>query len=267
MIVSPKGLNQNVEVYYWLGKFDKLGCRFVPDDEEPMYWDYGENTYIGPSGMIDPRTGRALIFTIAAGGRGPGWAAGCVSLPQHIFLNEDGSLGVKPIEELQSLRNEELLSVTDATVIDVNQKLKQIQGEMLEILIEFKSKATNKYGIKVLKSPDGKEESLIYYDPHNKKLGLETSKSSLRRRSFNRRASTDTRAALKGHFDIGDENLKLHIFIDHALVEVFANDKNTITKWIYPSLSESNGIQIDAPENAIVKSIKIWNLQSIYYKD
>ena len=41
MIISPKGYKENVEVYYWLGKFDKINYHFIPDNEEPQYWDYG----------------------------------------------------------------------------------------------------------------------------------------------------------------------------------------------------------------------------------
>ena len=72
MIISPKGYRENVEVYYWLGRFDKVNYKFIPDDEEPQYWDYGIHKFIGPSGFIDPKTGRVLIFTITAGGHGTG---------------------------------------------------------------------------------------------------------------------------------------------------------------------------------------------------
>jgi len=266
MIVSPKGLNQNVEVYYWLGRFDKANSRFIPDDEVPQYWDYGIRTFIGPSGMVDPKTGRVLIFTITAGGRGPGWS-GNASFPTHIFLDKNGKLGVKPIEELQSLRKTELISLKDQTLLEANEKLKNIQGDMLEIVLDVESNA-NKYGIKIRKSPDGKEETIILYDAVNKKLKTDQSKSTLNTPGFQRDplSGTDKRADVMGHFDLNGESLKLHIFIDKALIQAYANDQKTITTWIYPTLENAKGLEIWSDNgNAKVKSMQVWEMKSIYY--
>ncbi|HWI90699.1 MAG TPA: GH32 C-terminal domain-containing protein [Flavisolibacter sp.] len=268
MIVSPKGLKQNVEVYYWLGRFDKKNGKFIPDDEEPQYWDYGIRTFIGPSGMVDPKTGRVLIFTITAGGNGPGWS-GNASFPTHIFLNKEGKLGVKPIEELQSLRKKELISLSNMTLPEANEALKNVQGDMLEIILEMESSA-DKYGIKIRKSPDDKEETILLYDAVNKKLRADLSKTSLRASGFrgprDPLSGTDKRADLIQHFDLKGESLKLHIFIDKALVQAYANDLKTITTWTYPSLETSKGLQIWAENgNAKVKSIQVWEMKSIYY--
>lgn len=265
LIVSPKGYRQNVEVYYWLGRFDKENFRFVPDDAEPRYWDYGGRKFIGPSGMIDPKTGRALIFTIAAGGRGPGWS-GNVSLPAHIFLDQKGNLGVKPIDELKSLRAQELLSVSNKSMAVVNRQLEKIKGDLLEIIIELESSDATKYGIKVLKSPDDKEETVIYYDALNKKLKADLTKSAVSTRAPRSFTSTDTREDRRDHFELNGESLKLHLFIDKSLIEVYANDRNTITTWAYPTIPESNGISLwSEGGNVVVKSLKIWRLKSIYY--
>jgi beta-fructofuranosidase len=266
MIVSPKGYRQNVEVYYWLGRFDKKNGKFIPDNEEPQYWDYGVRTFIGPSGFVDPKTGRVLIFTIAAGGHGPGWS-GNASFPTHIFLNKDGKLGVKPIEELQTLRKKELISLKNKTLSQANDALKNIRGDMLEIVLDMESNAT-KYGIKIRKSPDDKEETVIFYDAINKKLKTDLSKTSLERLGFVKDplSGTDKRADLIGHFDLNGEDFKLHIFIDKALIQAYANDQKTITTWAYPSLEESKGLQIWSDGgDAKIKSMQVWEMKSIYY--
>jgi beta-fructofuranosidase len=265
MIISPKGLNENVEVYYWLGRFDRQNYRFIPDDGEPRYWNYGENSFIGPSGMIDPKTGRALIFTVVGGGYGPGWA-GCASLPEHIFLDGDGKLGVKPVEELKSLRSKELFSIKNASLPDVNRELKTIHEDLIEIILEVEVENAGKCGIKVLQSPDSREETSIYYDSANKKLKMDVSKSTLNDRFKWNRTSTDTRNNLRNHFEINGETLKLHIYIDKSLIEVFANDKNSITRFVHPSLLQSNGMEVFADNGKTkVKSLEIWKLNSIYY--
>jgi beta-fructofuranosidase len=268
MIVSPKGVKQNVEVYYWLGRFDKKNGKFVPDDQEPQYWDYGIRTFIGPSGMVDPKTGRVLVFTITAGGNGPGWS-GNASFPTHIFLNTEGKLGVKPIEELQSLRKKELVSFSNKTLSEANDALKNVQGDMLEIILDMESTA-GKYGIKIRKSPDDKEETIVLYDAANKKLRADLSKTSLKASGFrgprDPLSGTDKRADLIQHFDLKGQSLKLHIFIDKALVQAYANDEKTITTWAYPSLEDSKGLQIWADGgDAKVKSMQVWEMKSIYY--
>jgi len=267
MIVSPKGYRQNVEVYYWLGKFDKENGKFIPDNEEPQYWDYGIRTFIGPSGFVDPKTGRVLIFAITAGGHGPGWS-GNASLPAHIFVNKDGTLGVKPIEELESLRKNKLIDLKDKTVTEVNDALRNVEGDMLEIVVDIESKA-DKYGIKIRKSPDDREETLLFYDAVNKKLGADLSKASLKGGYIrNPLSGTDKRTDVIGHFDLKGESFKLHIFIDKALIQAYANDQKTITTWAYPSLSTSKGLQVWADDpGARIKSIQVWEMKSIYYKN
>jgi beta-fructofuranosidase len=268
MIVSPKGLNQNVEVYYWLGRFDKQNSRFIPDDEEPQYWDYGVRRFIGPSGMIDPKTGRALIFTITAGGNGPGWS-GNASFPTHIFLNEKGNLGVKPIDELQTLRKKELLSLSNETLVSANQKLSDVKGDMLEIILDIESGADT-FGIQIRRSPDEREKTLIMYDAKNKKLKADLSKTSVNSRNNNFQGGgfqgTDKRTERIGHFDLQGESFKLHIFIDKALVQTYANDLKSITSWAYPTLAESKGLNIwSSNGQAKIKSMKVYEMQSIYY--
>ena len=140
----------------------------------------------------------------------------------------------------------------------------------MEVVVELESKVANKFGVSVLKSPDDREHTLIYYDAENKKLKADGSKSSLRNASFafsgNRRQSTDTRMDIKDHFDLSGETLKLHFFLDKSLIQVYANDRNTITTWSYPTLPDSKGIAIWSERGDVnVKSIKIWELKSIYY--
>jgi sucrose-6-phosphate hydrolase SacC (GH32 family) len=265
MIISPKGYKQNVEVYYWLGRFDKKNYRFIPDNEAPQYWDYGVRQFIGPSGFIDPKTGRALIFSIAAGGFGPGWAAGCASFPANIFLDKNGDLGVKPIDELKTLRKKQLVSIADKSFEEANNILKTIKGDMLEVIVEMESPA-EKYGMEVRRSPDGEEETGFIYDAGKKKLFADISKSSLkrnRRRSF---TGTDNRPDVLNHFDLKEQSLSMHIFLDKSLLQAYINDEKTITTWIYPTLDTSKGLALWS-ESGIgkVKSLRVWAMSSVYY--
>jgi beta-fructofuranosidase len=267
MICSPKGLNENVEIYYWLGKFDRANYKFIPDDEEPRYWDYGIRTNIGPSGMIDPRTGRALIFAIAAGGHGPGWA-NCASFPMNIFLNEKGELGVKPINELNSLRKKQLLNLKNTNLAGVNRALKKINGDMLEIEVEMQSKS-DKFGILVRKSPGNEEKTLIFYDAAAKQLGSDLTNTSLKQsRVKDAMSGTDKRPDRIRHFDLQGQDLSMRIYLDKSLIQAFANDSKMVTSWIYPSLPDAKGLSIwSSSGDVAIKSIKIWEIGGIYPPD
>ena len=266
-IVSPKGLKQNVEVYYWLGRFDKENVRFIPDDEEPLYWDYGGNRFIGPSGFIDPK-GRALIFTVLFGS-GTGWAGTC-GFPSHIFLDDNGKLGVKPIEELQSLRKSCLLSLENKTLEEAQAALAAVSGDMLEIEVEMDVADAKKAGLVLRKDPDGQEETLLYYDAENGKLLYDGTKSQIRTQNpmrFGTRRSTDTREYLRNRFVLTDgETLKMRVIIDKGLIQAYVNDRNTVSFWATPTLPASKGLALLSEDGKVsVKSMKIWDLKSIYY--
>lgn len=164
LIISPVGNGADVEVFYWLGVWDKGNFRFNPDDERPQIIDVGDFYFTGPSAMIDPKTGRLILFTITQGNRTPkseylaGWAHNG-GLPVHLTLREDGRLGVEPIEELQSLRTEKLISMANKTTQEANVLLKDVKGDMLEIKLVLNPDKAKQYGIKVRYSPDGEVDS------------------------------------------------------------------------------------------------------------
>ena len=79
-------------------------------------------------------------------------------------------------------------------------------------------------------------------------------------------AGTDKRAGIIGHFDTKGNDFKLHIFIDKGLIQAYANDRKTITTWVYPSLPDALGMEVWAENGeAIIKSMQVWEMKSIYY--
>lgn len=160
LLVSPVGQGADVEVFYWIGQLDKHRLSFIPDQEEPQLIDVGDFHFTGPSGMVDPKTGRKIIFTIAQGDRTSeleyqsGWAHNG-GLPLSVYLREDGRLGIEPIKELESLRGGARLSIRDKSVTEANELLKNVQGDMLEIQLELAPGSGTQLGIKVRCTPDG----------------------------------------------------------------------------------------------------------------
>ena len=62
-----------------------------------------------------------------------------------------------------------------------------------------------------------------------------------------------------------DEPLKLRVFIDRSVVEVFVNDKACLAVRVYPGLADSLGISLRAQgSEAILLSLDAWNMGNIY---
>ncbi|UQQ37631.1 GH32 C-terminal domain-containing protein [Paenibacillus polymyxa] len=262
LLVSPVGKGADVEVFYWIGQLDKQNLSFIPDQEEPQLIDVGDFHFTGPSGMVDPKTGRNIVFTIAQGDRTSemeyksGWAHNG-GLPLSVYLRDDGRLGIEPIQELQSLRGPKRLSLRDQSLAETNVQLRNVHGDMLEIQLELEPGSAKKFGIKVRCTPDGEEETLLYYDWNQTMLLVDRSKTTLH-------PGEKCGGVQGGKLELLGENLKLHIYLDRSMVEAYANGLKSLTTRVYPSRMDALGLEIWGVGEPFVKSLDIWDMQSIW---
>ena len=63
-------------------------------------------------------------------------------------------------------------------------------------------------------------------------------------------------------FELKDgENLKLDIFIDKSIIEVFANGRQCVTQVVYPELAESNRVKLFSGDETVnVVRVQTWNM-------
>ncbi|WP_025679554.1 GH32 C-terminal domain-containing protein [Paenibacillus polymyxa] len=262
LLVSPVGKGADVEVFYWIGQLDKQNLSFIPDQEKPQLIDVGDFHFTGPSGMVDPKTGRNIVFTIAQGDRTSemeyksGWAHNG-GLPLSVYLRDDGRLGIEPIQELQSLRGPKRLSLRDHSLAETNVQLRNVHGDMLEIQLELEPGSAKKFGIKVRCTPDGEEETLLYYDWNQTMLLVDRSKTTLH-------PGEKCGGVQGGKLELLGENLKLHIYLDRSMVEAYANGLKSLTTRVYPSRMDALGLEIWGDGEPFVKSLDIWDMQSIW---
>ncbi|MBU7316624.1 GH32 C-terminal domain-containing protein [Paenibacillus sp. SM 69] len=265
-LISPWGDGADVEVFYWIGTFDAEAYRFMPDQEEPQLIDVGDFHFTGPSGMVDPKTGRSLLFTITQGERTPeidydcGWSHSA-GLPVSLYLRDDGLLGVEPIEELRLLRGRELLHMEHSFLGAVNEQLASIHGDMLEIDLVLEGRkstvddaaASEDCGISLRRSPGGEEETVIGYDAGKQQLFCDRTRSTLdvRERS---------NGIQGGELKLGGEPLKLHICVDRSLIEAYANGVKSLTTRAYPSRKDADGLRLLGDEGLQIRLIRIWEM-------
>jgi beta-fructofuranosidase len=61
------------------------------------------------------------------------------------------------------------------------------------------------------------------------------------------------------------EGLKLHIFLDRSIIEIFANERACLTSRVYPTRPDSLGLALFARGGkAVLKSLDVWKMAGIW---
>jgi beta-fructofuranosidase len=238
---------------YYVGEWKDE--QFYPESHAQMSWV--DNSFFAPESLLDDK-GRRIMwawlfdepeFRVRSE---HGWS-GTMSLPRVLWLGDDGLLRMDVPEEIEALRygavKKEHLSVPSDTEVPVD----GIGGNSLELIIEMESAEASQFGVKVCVSPDGEEETSIFYDAAEGKLKVDTRKSG---------PEGTPKTVEAAPFELKDgERLKLRIFVDKSVVEVFANSRQAVMRRIYPARSDSVGVRLSATGgDAEVHTLEAYNM-------
>ncbi len=233
--------------------------RFVPETEGIL--DTGGHFY-APQTLLDDR-GRRLMWGWLWEGRDnraleeAGWA-GVMSLPRVLSLRDDGALGIEPVPELALLRGAEHRLEEVALAADAEVPVAGVHGDCLEIVAEIAPGGASVAGLTVRRSPDGAEETAIVYDCRSGRLTLDCERSSLSV-AVDRPVHGAALPLAPG------EPLRLHLFLDRSVVEVFANGRARITDRIYPTRADSRGVRAFARGGrATLTAFNAWAMAPIW---
>lgn len=224
----------------------RLGCRyylgewkdeqFHPSYHQPMSWI--DNSFFAPESLLDDKGRRimwAWIFDSPGFATRPeyGWS-GTMSLPRVLSLGEDGLLRINPPVEIERLRYNAQQRKDLVVPADSELMLDGIQGNSLELDLQLSVQDARQVGVKVCCSPGSEEQTLVYYDAQEKKIKVDTTKSSL---------TEGPRGVEAGPLELAPgEPLTLRIFVDKSVVEVFANGRQAVMRRVYPSRTDSVGV-------------------------
>lgn len=243
----------------------RLGCRyylgewkdekFHPTFHEKMSWV--DNSFFAPESLLDDR-GRRIMWAWIFDRPGfktrmdYGWS-GTMSLPRVLSLGKDGMLLMDVPREIEQLRYNARKKENITLKADSEMLIDDISGNSIELALEMNAKGASQLGIKVCCSPDGEEQTLVFYDAAEKKLKVDTRKSSVTEGPKNIEA---------GPFELKKgESLKLRVFVDKSVVEVFANGRQAVMRRVYPSRDDSVGVILfskGAP--ASIKTLEAWDI-------
>jgi beta-fructofuranosidase len=218
-----------------------------------------DRDFFAPESMLDGK-GRRIMWAWIFDGRkkktrrASGWS-GTFSLPRVLALGEDNMLRMWPPKELEVLRYnpKQIHNLTIKTGSEV--RLKDVRGDSIELLVEMVPDGAKQFGVKVCVAPDSAEQTLIFYDAKEKKLKIDTNKSSL---------GEGPKSVEAGPFELkAGERLKLRVFVDKSVVEVFANNRQAVTRRIYPTNKDSvNVVLFSKGGSTKVPMLKAWNMMA-----
>jgi beta-fructofuranosidase len=238
---------------YYVGEWKDE--QFYPESHAQMSWV--DNSFFAPESLVDDRGRRimwAWIFDEPEFGMrlDYGWS-GTMSLPRVLTLGDDGLLRMDVPEEIEALRYGAVKKEEIAIPSDTEVPVDGIGGNSLELFVDMEGDQASQFGVKVSVSPDGEEETSIFYDADEGKLKVDTRRSG---------PEDSPKAVEAAPFELKEgERLKLRIFVDKSVVEVFANSRQAVMRRIYPAREDSVGVRLfSTGGDARVNTLEAYNI-------
>ena len=280
---------------YLLGDYDMERDKFVVTSAG--LFNFGASTPSGvhaPSATPDGDGGVIIIHNMNPGYETEGWNQ-IMSLPRRLTLGDrEDEINIEPAGDVESVRKAH--THVDEMVLPANEEvlLDGIEGNAMELNVEIDAQDSPMVEINVLRSSGHEEFTRIAFfkdrgfrihrdlpkegallasglpavppfgSPRptpamQSLLTLETSYSSTLPGALSRAPET-------GPVVLEDsENLRLRVFIDRSIVEVFANNRLCIAARVYPGRDDSVGVSLRAQgSDAVLKSLDAWQMANIY---
>lgn len=178
--------------------------------------------------------------------------AGCLALPRELYeiskpITKVGgeeniwkldyssgtmtTLGIRPAPQILALR--------DRLCPSSLERFSSLQSRNFAIHATFRHLSGNeKFIFNVLQSPNSTEVTKIIFDIQVGLITVDRARSSLENLGS---SSPDS-----GPFHLlPTEKLQIQIFVDNSILEIYANDRFTLTSRIYPGLETSTGASYD----------------------
>lgn len=264
---------------YYVGVFDRNKGRFRIEHHGRMnYGPVKRGSIHAPSGFIDPE-GRCIgMWNVMENRPQKGWDQ-LMTVPRHLTLNGEvldelnalNPLGIAPIEELKALRENPVSIDTVSVPANGECLLPGVEGKALELEVVIDPMDAREVGLHVLRSANGEEQTAITLFMHGGRLSGPNAKSKMRELAIDvSRSSLDpevnSRSPEIGPLILEDkELLKLRVFIDRSVVEVFANGHQCLTLRVYPSRDDSRGVSVFARgSEAKLVSLTAFQMQCVW---
>ncbi len=265
---------------YFLGDYDKERDKFVVTAGGDF--NFGA---VAPSGVHAPSSfpdGEGGVIMILNTNHGIGSYLGggqFMTLPRRLTLRSHNELGNEPAGDIESLRYDH--QQMGPTKLSANQEvvIENIRGNAIEIIAEIESKDIMTVNgmlpsiveMNVLRSPNKEEYTRITFFRGRGRFGafgrkggeslisIDSTYSSTLPNNLSRAPETAPISLDPG------EPLKLRVFIDRTIVEVFVNGKQCLAIRVYPGREDSVGVSLRSQaHDTMLTRLDAWQMKSIY---
>lgn len=254
LLISVQDEKRGQYTAYFTGQYHDQ--RFFPEMLQKL--DYGNMNFYAPQLCFDAQ-GRALLWGWLPESRpieaqiAAGWS-GVISLPRILDMRADGRLSMRPAVELEALRSDHA-HYEKANLLDSADFLSSVPGKTFELYTIFEG-TTGACGIRLSSSPESEEYVQIFYDFDRNQLGMKLAQAA---------ANDGQPIIYEGELLLAEnELLKLRIFVDHSVIEVYANERACITGRFYPVQTDQLRVQAASEPGTALVSMGIWKLESIW---
>jgi beta-fructofuranosidase len=271
-------ISHKVGARAYVGRFDRSQLKFIPERHVRMNFPGGN--FFAPESLRAP-DGRRIFWAWVTDPRSRETelanGSGFQSMPRVLAPSVDGNLLITPAAELEQLRqNHRNISPRDLAT-DSETNLPEAAGDCGEWTFVIDPGKASSVGLKVRCSPEGDEETVIWYEPAAKQLVLDVSRSTLRKdvtytagplqRASNGEDTPRSRTEAPLELLPG-EPLRLRVFMDKPLLEVFANDRQCLTQVLYPESERATAVKVFAAGgSARLLSGEVWEMAPAQFTD
>lgn len=245
-------ISHNRGCQYYIGSYDEAADRFLPETHGRMSWV--DNTYFAPEALVDDR-GRQIMWAWLTDNRADeldlGWS-GVFGLPRVLWLRDDGALGMAPAPELAQLRYNPVHPGA-MQLTETPQPLSGINGLSCEIKLRATVPAGGELGLYLRANDDLTEYTKIGYDAANGHLFFDATHSG-----------TQGRPVLETAPFTLEENevLELTVFIDHSVIEIYANERQAICRRVYPATGGTQVLLYGTPGTQVDDHLAIYEMSA-----
>jgi beta-fructofuranosidase len=237
----------------------------------------------GPETLVDDRGRRIFMATIADARdyQQTGWQ-NIMTLPWRFTPADGGRLKIDPVEELRTLRYDQR-EVRDQTLGAGDEvAVEQLSSVSMEAVMNITTRGATRFGLKLFCSPDSQEQTVITYNAERQEFVVDYERSSTNQtlkyrgytsphagrenkarpelaspeRNFQKKQTVPCRLN-------GARSLRLDLFVDRSVVELFVNSDLCIVQRVYPVRDDSRQFRFFSVDGQVVVSqIVKWEMDA-----
>lgn len=252
---------------YYVGRVE--AGTFIPEAHHRMTWPGG--SCFAPESLLDGM-GRRVMLAWVPEQRRQASGFSVLSLPRVLNLGERDRLRIAPAREIEMLRSNHRVR-RELEIDNRTRTLFEMAGDTMELRLELSNVDARRVGLCVRSSPNRIEETRIIYDTNANTLSIDTTHGSsaadvFRRYPLSAASSSPRDVPIQtAPLNLGaDEPLKLAVYLDQSIIEIYANDYLCMTQRVYPTLAGSRYTRIFADGGmARVPLIEAWDMGALRY--